>query len=115
MALDEVRSEVTKLQGDIENSPIVPNVTPQEICRYLTSHYDFTKPVALDDVVADVEHMLRTWQVEGTHPRYFGLFNPSVTLASVVPVTLVAMYKPHLATWSTSPAADQIERQTLGW
>jgi len=115
MVLDEVRSLVTKLQDDIENGPIVPNVTPQEIRRYLTSHYDFTKPVALDDVVADVEHMLRTWQVQVTHPRYFGLFNPSVTLASVVADTLVAMYNPQLATWRTSPAANEIERHTLGW
>src|SRR6266481_9600876 len=115
MTLDEVRSVVTRLQGEIENGPIVPNVTPQEIRRHLTSHYDFTKPVALDDVVADVEHMLRTWQVQVTHSRYFGLFNPSVTLASIVADTLVAMYNPQLATWRTSPAANEIERHTLGW
>ena len=50
-----------------------------------------------------------------THPRYFGLFNPSVTLASVVADTLVAMYNPQLANWRTSPAANEIERHTLGW
>src|SRR6266705_3101178 len=115
MALDDVRSVVTKLQGDIENGPIVPNVTPQEIRRYLASHYDFTKPVALDDVVADVEHMLRTWQVQVTHPRYFGLFNPSVTLASIIAETIVAMYNPQLAAWRTSPAANEVERHTLVW
>ena len=59
--------------------------------------------------------MLRTWQVQVTHPRYFGLFNPSVTLASVVADTLVAMYNPQLATWRTSPAANEIERHTLSW
>src|SRR5437016_13813323 len=115
MALDYVRSVVTKLQGDIENGPIVPNVTPQEIRRYLASHYDFTKPLALADVVADVERMLQSWQVHVTHPRYFGLFNPSVTLASIVADTLVAMYNPQLATWRTSPAANEMERHTLAW
>src|SRR6267378_7275138 len=115
MTFDEVRSAVTILQSDIANGPVVPIVTPQEIRRYLTSRYDFTKPVALDDVVADVEQMLRTWQVQVTHPRYFGLFNPSVTLASVVADTLVAMYNPQLATWRTSPAANEIERHTLAW
>jgi glutamate/tyrosine decarboxylase-like PLP-dependent enzyme len=69
----------------------------------------------LDDVVADVERMLRTWQVQVTHPRYFGLFNPSVTLASIIADTLVAMYNPQLATWRTSPAANEIERHTLAW
>src|ERR1700679_3155955 len=59
--------------------------------------------------------MLRTWQVQVTHPRYFGLFNPSVTFASVVADTLVAMYNSQLANWRTSPAANEIERHTLGW
>src|SRR6267142_6292118 len=115
MAFDEVRSAAAKLQCDIANGPVVPIVTPQKIRQYLTSRYDFTKPVALDDVVADVEQMLRTWQVQVTHPRYFGLFNPSVTLASIVADTLVAMYNPQLATWRTSPAATEIERHTLAW
>jgi glutamate/tyrosine decarboxylase-like PLP-dependent enzyme len=71
--------------------------------------------MALDDVTADVERMMRTWHVQVTHPRYFGLFNPSVSLASVIADTLVAMYNPQLATWRTSPAANEIERHTLAW
>ena len=93
----------------------MPSVTPQEIRSYLASRYDFTRPLALDDVVADVEQMLGSWQVQVTHPRYFGLFNPSVTLASIIADTLVAMYNPQLATWRTSPAANEIERHTLAW
>jgi aromatic-L-amino-acid decarboxylase len=115
MAFDELRSVVAKLESDIASGPIVPTVTPQEIRSYLASRYDFTKPLPLDDVGADVERMLRTWQVHITHPRYFGLFNPSVTLASVVADALVAMYNPQLATWRTSPAANEIERHTLAW
>src|SRR2546427_1762001 len=115
MPFDELRSVVTKLECDIASGPIVPTVTAQEIRSYLASRYDFTKPLALDDVAADVEGMLRTWQVQVTHPRYFGLFNPSVTLASIIGDTLVAMYNPQLATWRTSPAANEIERHTLAW
>jgi glutamate/tyrosine decarboxylase-like PLP-dependent enzyme len=95
--------------------PIVPTVTPHEIRDYLEMRYDFTKPIAIDDIVADVEHMMRRWHVQVTHPRYFGLFNPSVTLASVIADTLVAMYNPQLASWRTSPAANEIERHTLAW
>jgi glutamate/tyrosine decarboxylase-like PLP-dependent enzyme len=69
----------------------------------------------LDEVVADVEQMLRNWQVQVTHPRYFGLYNPSVTLASVVADTLAAMYNSQLANWRTSPAANEMERHTLAW
>src|SRR5437773_2432548 len=115
MMFDELRSAVAKLESAIASGPIVPTVTPQEIRGYLASRYDFTTPLALDEVAADVERMLRTWQVQVTHPRYFGLFNPSVTLASIIADTLVAMYNPQLATWRTSPAANEIERHTLAW
>ena len=59
--------------------------------------------------------MLRTWQVQVTHPRYLGLFNPAVTLPSVIAETLVAMYNSQLANWRTSPAGNEIERHTLSW
>jgi aromatic-L-amino-acid decarboxylase len=112
--LESVRSVVERLDSEIAAGPIIPKVTPQEIRNHL-SGYDFTKPVALDKVCADVDRMLRTWQVQVTHPRYFGLFNPSVTLASIVADTMVAMYNPQLASWRTSPAANEIERHTLAW
>jgi glutamate/tyrosine decarboxylase-like PLP-dependent enzyme len=115
MAFDQLKGVVAALASDIADGPIVPEVAPHEIRSYLGSRYDFAKPMALDDVTADVESMMRKWQVQVTHPRYFGLFNPSVTLASVVADTLVAMYNPQLATWSTSPAANEIERHTLAW
>src|SRR5712691_2196689 len=115
MAFEQLQSVVASLESDIASGPIVPTVAPPEIRNYLGSRYDFTKPMALDDVTADVERMLRTWQVQVTHPRYFGLFNPSVTLASVIADTLVAMYNPQLAAWRTSPAANEIERHTLAW
>src|SRR3989449_3210263 len=115
MLLDDLRRYYSDLEADIASGPIVPRATPQEIRDYLALHYDFTKRLALESVIADVERMLRTWQVQVTHPRYFGLFNPSVTLASIIADTLVAMYNPQLATWRTSPAANEIERHPLAW
>jgi glutamate/tyrosine decarboxylase-like PLP-dependent enzyme len=113
--IDEIRTVFAAVQGEILRGPIYPDVTPEEIRRYLVSRYDFARPMDMDDVVADVEEMLRKWQVQVTHPRYFGLFNPSVTLASVIAETLVAMYNPQLASWRTSPVGNEIERHTLGW
>jgi glutamate/tyrosine decarboxylase-like PLP-dependent enzyme len=115
MVIDEIGSDFAQLQVDIANGPILPTVTAEEIRSYLASRYDFARALPLEQVIADVETMLRTWQVQVTHPRYFGLFNPSVTLASVVADTLVAMYNPQLANWRTSPAANEMERHTLGW
>lgn len=115
MVIDEIRSEFAKLQQHIRSGPVYPHVTRKEIRDHLLSSYDFSMPLDLEQVVADVEQMLRSWQVQVTHPHYLGLFNPGVTLASVVADTLVAMYNPQLASWRTSPAANEIERYTLDW
>jgi glutamate/tyrosine decarboxylase-like PLP-dependent enzyme len=115
MLIDPIRDEFEAIQTAIDGGPVYPDVAPSEIRDYLNSRYDFAHPVPLEDAAADVEQMLRRWQVQITHPRYLGLFNPSVTLSSVVADALVAAYNPQLASWRTSPAANEIERHTLGW
>jgi glutamate/tyrosine decarboxylase-like PLP-dependent enzyme len=114
-ALNELRGSALALESAIAGGPILPNVTPDEIRAHLAARFDFARPLPLEEVISDVERMMRTWHVQVTHPRYFGLFNPSVTLASVVGDLLAAMYNPQLATWSTSPAANEMERHTLAW
>ena len=115
VGFDEILRTTEIVESRIANGPIVPSVSPEEIRSYLSSRYAFTKALDLGEVISDVEEMLSKWQVHVTHPRYFGLFNPSVTSASVIADLLVAMYNPQLATWRTSPAANEIERHTLAW
>lgn len=113
--IDAIRLAKDELDSEIANGPLFPAVTAQEIRSHLTSRYDFKNPGSLEQISADVGRMMRTWQVPVTHPRYLGLFNPSVTLASVVADTLVAMHNPQLASWRSSPAPNEIERHTLAW
>lgn len=115
MFIQSLGDEFETVKAAIVSGPIYPSVTPEEIRAHLRSHYDFKDPVPLEEAASDVEHMLHEWQVHVTHPRYFGLYNPSVTLSSVVADTIVAMYNPQLASWRTSPAANEIERHTLAW
>src|SRR5215467_13940057 len=115
MQIEQLQHEYERVQADLADGPILPSVTVDEIRSYLASQYHFQKALPLDEVVQDAERMLRTWNVQVTHPRYLGLFNPSVTRPSVVADLLVAMYNPQLATWRTSPAANEIERHTLAW
>ena len=113
--VDAVCSAMERVASEIATGPIVPSVTPGEIRAHLKSHYDFSKPGDLDAIGADVQRMLGSWNVQVTHPRYFGLFNPSVTTPSVLADLLVAMYNPQLAAWRTAPAANEMERHTLLW
>ena len=113
--LEELLATARRVAEDVAAGPIVPSVRPAEIREHLLSRYDFRRPIPLESITADVEDMLHRWQVHVTHPRYFGLFNPSVTPESVLADALAAMYNPQLATWRTSPAANEIERHTLMW
>src|SRR5271163_1189905 len=115
MQIEQLQHEHERVQADLADGPIVPSVTVDEIRSYLASQYQFQKELPLDEVIQDTERMLRTWQVQVTHPRYLGLFNPAVTLPSVIAETLVAMYNSQLANWRTSPAGNEIERHTLAW
>ncbi|MGB6131638.1 MAG: pyridoxal-dependent decarboxylase [Acidobacteriaceae bacterium] len=114
MFIDRLKNEFQAAEAAIDGGPIYPEASAAEIRAHL-ARYDFQGSVPLEQAAADVEQMLRRWQVQVTHPRYFGLFNPSVRLASVVADTLVATYNPQLAAWRTSPAAIEIERHTLAW
>ena len=115
MIVVEVRRFAVDVARGVAEGPLVPDVTAHAIREHLQSRYDFGDPQPLEAIAADVEAMMRRWHVQVTHPRYFGLFNPSVTAASVVADTLAAAYNPQLASWRTSPAANEIERHTLGW
>ncbi|TDD32205.1 pyridoxal-dependent decarboxylase [Actinomadura sp. KC06] len=75
--------------------------------------YDFGRPASPEDVIDDVAELLRATTVHTTHPRYFGLFNPTPTLMGVVGDTLAAAFNPQLAAWSHAPAAAEIEAHLL--
>ena len=93
--------------------PVSSPVSPREVRQAVESGFDFGKPVPLPALTKQVIDLLRRYAIHVTHPRYFGLFNPSVPAASVVADASVALYNPQLAAWSHSPAANEIERLTL--
>ncbi len=115
MLTDAIEGAFAQVEEGIRSGPVYPQVSPEQIRQHLHARYSFARAGSLEEITSDVEDMLRRWQVQVTHPRYFGLFNPSVTVASVVADTLVALYNPQLASWRTSPEANEIERYTLDW
>src|SRR5450631_3624707 len=104
-----IENKAAEVDRAIASGPILPRVTAGEIRKHLTQHYSFETPLPLEEVADDVESIMSNWQVQITHPRYFGLYNPSVTFASVLGDTLAAMYNPQLATWRTAPGPIEME------
>jgi glutamate/tyrosine decarboxylase-like PLP-dependent enzyme len=79
----------------------------------LEQEYDFTRPHDIARIVDDVARWLQHGILQVTHPRYFGLFNPSVHDSSIVADALAAMYNPQVGGWTHGPAANEIEQWTL--
>ncbi len=91
-------------------------VTPTfDIVRFRDelSAFDFGVPWSATDLlpwtIAQMEHGL----VHVNHPRYFGLFNPAPTAPSQWADRITATFNPQLATWTTSPAAVEIEAHVI--
>jgi aromatic-L-amino-acid decarboxylase len=77
--------------------------------------FDFAEPVPLDELLESCAALLRDGLVHTSHPRYFGLFNPTPAFAGVLADTLVAAFNPQLAVTSHAPAAVAIERHVLAF
>lgn len=99
---------------NIGERPVRPDVSTSEIRTHLAKCYgEFAAPISAETLQDDVMRMLSEWQVQPTHPRYLGLFNPSVQPAAVVADALVAVTNPQICVYSHAPGANEIERHTL--
>ncbi len=94
--------------------PVATPVDPSGLRRELQQRYQFDKKIPLDELTDQVLDLFTTLNIQVTHPRYFGLFNPSVLPAGVLADALAAVMNPQLAVWSHAPAANELERLTLG-
>jgi aromatic-L-amino-acid decarboxylase len=111
---DWMAQAVKDLYDRVGERLVVPRAGTDEIRSHLERHYgDFSTPVTLDALLEDVVRMLSEWQVQPTHPRYFGLFNPSVMPGSIVADALVAAANPQVCVYSHAPGANEVERHTL--
>jgi glutamate/tyrosine decarboxylase-like PLP-dependent enzyme len=78
--------------------------------------FDFAGPMSFQEynelivwTIRQMEHGI----VHITHPRYFGLFNPKPTFPAEIADRITAAFNPQLATWTTSPAAVEIESHVI--
>ena len=111
--LERLIAEIDRFHEEIRELPVTPRLSSAEIRGRLAERYDFTRPVQLGELLPDVADLLRSGIVHVTHPRYFGLFNPSVMEAGIAADGLVAAYNPQLAAASHAPAGVELERHVL--
>jgi len=113
---DAVFARLARLARDFrasvrERSPLPVSNFPAGM--ELRSNYSFSDARELEQIVEDVARWMESGTLQVTHPRYFGLFNPSVHASSIIADALVALYNPQVGGWSHAPAANEIEQWTL--
>jgi glutamate/tyrosine decarboxylase-like PLP-dependent enzyme len=84
-----------------------------ESFRRRLKEFDFETPSSLPELLPWVIEQLEHGIVHLTHPRYFGLFNPTPTYASECADRIVGAFNPQLATSTTSPMPVELEAHVI--
>src|SRR2546423_1293816 len=86
---EQLAGAVERFQDEVRDLPVHSLASPREMRSELKRRYDFEQPIPREQLTNEVETLLRKGLTHITHPRYFGLFNPSVLPVSVVADALV--------------------------
>jgi glutamate/tyrosine decarboxylase-like PLP-dependent enzyme len=111
--LGAVEKEVGRLYEQMPELAVTRVGDPAEIRRHLRDRFDFRAPWEVGPLIEEVGSLLQRWSVQVTHPRYFGLFNPTPRPVTVAADALTAIYNPQLAVWDHAPAANEMEAHVL--
>lgn len=109
-------SRITEVIEDyvrrVGEAPVSPSLDLEKI-RALVAPFDFKSAIDPLEAVDRVADGLWRYQVHTSHPRYFGLFNPAPTTASIAADALVAAFNPQMAAWSHNPFAAEVEHHLV--
>jgi aromatic-L-amino-acid decarboxylase len=111
--LHSIERAFHQLVDEVRRGPVAPQVVRAETLRELAERYPFDEPRELDQVVDDVHRLILYGNVHTTHTGYFGLFNPHVTIGSVMADLMAAGANPQIGAWFHSPAAVEMEEHVL--
>jgi glutamate/tyrosine decarboxylase-like PLP-dependent enzyme len=104
-AVEHYVTRIRELPASADPSP--------EAARALVDRFDFSRPMSADEAVLLAAEALSATQVHTPHPRYFGLFNPTPTMAGIAADALVAAFNPQLAVWKHNPFGAEVERRVI--
>ena len=101
------------LEG-VGDRPVVPDVQPGEVrARLPASPPDGPEPFAA--VLADLDEVITPGLTHWNHPRFFAYFANTGSQPGVLAELLIAALNVNAMSWSSSPAATELEQLVLDW
>jgi glutamate/tyrosine decarboxylase-like PLP-dependent enzyme len=100
------------VHDNMRAGPVTPASDRQRFDSEL-SRFTFAAPVDMAELLPWMVHQMRDGNVQITHPRYFGLFNPAPGFPSILADHITSSFNPQLAAAKTSPAAIAIEAHVI--
>jgi aromatic-L-amino-acid decarboxylase len=105
---------IADLYANIEHVPAFPARQPGEVAALFQGGAP-QEPEPVESLLADWrERIIPNSAFQGS-PRWFGFVNGSGTQIGALADALASALNPNVGGWRASPAATEIERQTIGW
>lgn len=110
---------VDQLAGFLESLPLGP-VTRDESASVVRDALDLTGPLpemGMDpgSLLEETAQLLFTHSLFNGHPRFFGYITAPPAPIGILGDFLAAAVNPNVGAWTLSPAATEIESQTVRW
>jgi aromatic-L-amino-acid decarboxylase len=109
---DYLTRELARAQARVAAGSATPTIDMDALRRELAG-FDFTVPRPLPALLDWSVGMLEHGVVHLTHPRYFGLFNPSPSFPAQCADRIAGSFNPQVASSATSPAAVALEAHVI--
>lgn len=105
---------IANLLEHIDSMPVSRKLEPRDIKALLPAELPQQKGDAID-LLGRAAHILVENSTFTSHPRFFGYINGSVAPIGILGDLLASAINPNVGGWSLSPAATEIEKQTIAW
>lgn len=105
---------IANLLEHIESLPVSRKLEPRDIRALLPQALPQDGGDAID-LLGEAAHILVENSTLTSHPRFWGYINGSVAPIGILADLLASAINPNVGGWALSPAATEIEKQTVSW
>jgi len=109
---NQLTDDLSRALRRVSAGAVTPSIDMNSL-RSELAQFDFAAPRPLPEVLAWSIGLLEHGVTHLTHPRYFGLFNPSPSFPAQCADRLVTAFNPQVASSATSPAAVALESHLI--